>query len=124
MVKLPSVDQVLSLVRKPVGPTVAGAHREARIREAFEHAPVGIALVSIDGAWLQYNDRFRQLAGYTREQLARMTFTDLTHPDDAKREAALMRRIPTGDTRGYSIRKRIMRRQGRSGALDEASAHA
>ena len=67
MVKLPIVDQMISLVRKPGAPPVVGAHREARLRDAFDHAPVGIALVSIDGAWLQYNDRFRQLVGYTRE---------------------------------------------------------
>jgi PAS domain S-box-containing protein len=118
MVKIPTVDQVISLVRKPGGPTVAGAHREARIREAFEHAPVGIALVSIDGAWLQYNERFRQLAGYTREQLARMTFTDLTHPDDAKRESALIKRMLSGDTRGYRIEKRIIEKKGKYREVD------
>src|SRR5258706_4450490 len=113
MVTLPPGDQVTRFGRQPVGPTVAGAHREARIREAFEHAPVGIALVSIDGAWLQYNERFRQLAGYTREQLARMTFTDLTHPDDAKRESALIKRMLSGDTRGYRIEKRIIEKKGK-----------
>ncbi len=118
MVKIPTVDQVISLVRKPGGPAVAGAHREARVREAFEHAPVGIALVSIDGAWLQYNERFRQLAGYTREQLARMTFTDLTHPDDAKRESALIKRMLGGDTRGYRIEKRIIEKKGRYREVD------
>ncbi|HXA19865.1 MAG TPA: PAS domain S-box protein [Thermoanaerobaculia bacterium] len=122
MVKIPTVDQVISLVRKPGGPAVAGAHREARIREAFEHAPVGIALVSIDGAWLQYNERFRQLAGYTREQLARMTFTDLTHPDDAKRELALIKRMLSGDTRGYRIEKRIIEKKGKYREVDVVCA--
>lgn len=118
MVKLPTVDQVISLVRKPGGPTVAVGQREARLREAFDHAPVGIALVSVDGAWLQYNERFRQLAGYTREQLARMTFTDLTHPDDAKREAVLMRRMIGGDTQGYRIEKRIIEKKGKYREVD------
>ncbi|HSY51649.1 MAG TPA: PAS domain S-box protein [Thermoanaerobaculia bacterium] len=113
MVKLPTVDQMISLVRKPGGPMVAAAHRETRLRDAFEHAPVGIALASLDGAWLQYNERFRQLAGYTREQLARMTFTDLTHPDDAKREAVLMRRMIGGDIPGYRIDKRIIEKKGK-----------
>jgi PAS domain S-box-containing protein len=113
MVKLPTVDQMISLVRKPGVPHAAGAQREARVRDAFEHAPVGIALVSMDGAWLQYNERFRQLAGYTREQLTRLTFTDLTHPDDARREAALMRRMLTGDAAGYRIDKRIIEKKGK-----------
>ncbi len=123
MVKLPTVDQMISLVRKPGSPPLA-AHREARIREAFEHAPVGIALVSIDGAWLQYNERFRQLAGYTREQLGRMTFTDLTHPDDASREATLMRRMLNGDTRGYRIEKRIIEKKGKYREVDVVCALA
>jgi len=123
MVKLPTVDQMISLVRKPGSPPLA-AHREARVREAFEHAPVGIALVSIDGAWLQYNERFRQLAGYTREQLARMTFTDLTHPDDARREATLMRKMLNGDSRGYRIEKRIIEKKGKYREVDVSCAIA
>jgi PAS domain S-box-containing protein len=67
----------------------------------------------MDGAWLQYNERFRQLAGYTREQLTRLTFTDLTHPDDARREASLMRRMLSGDAAGYRIDKRIIEKKGK-----------
>src|SRR3954453_19117864 len=112
MVKLPIVDQMISLVRKPGAPPL-GAPREARLRDAFAHAPVGIALASMDGAWLQFNDRFREIAGYSREQLSRLTFTDLTHPDDARREAALMRRMHSGDAGGYRIEKRIIEKKGK-----------
>jgi len=113
MVKLPIVDQMISLVRKPGAPPLPGAPREARLRDAFEHAPVGIALASMDGTWLQFNERFREIAGYTREQLSRLTFTDLTHPDDARREAALMRRMLGGDAGGYRIEKRIIEKRGK-----------
>jgi PAS domain S-box-containing protein len=113
MVKLPTVDQMISLVRKPGAPPLPGAPREARLRDAFEHAPVGIALASIDGAWLQFNERFREIAGYSREQLSRLTFTDLTHPDDARREASLMRRMLGGDAGGYRIEKRIIEKKGK-----------
>jgi PAS domain S-box-containing protein len=113
MVKLPIVDQMISLVRKPGAPPLAGAPREARLRDAFEHAPAGIALASMDGAWLQFNERFREIAGYSREQLSRLTFTDLTHPDDARREAALMKRMLGGDAGGYRIEKRIIEKKGK-----------
>jgi len=113
MVKLPIVDQMISLVRKPGAPPFPGAPREARLRDAFEHAPVGIALASMDGAWLQFNERFREIAGYSREQLCRLTFTDLTHPDDARREASLMRRMLSGDAGGYRIEKRIIEKRGK-----------
>jgi PAS domain S-box-containing protein len=112
MVKLPIVDQMISLVRKPGAP-LPGAPREARLRDAFEHAPVGIALASMDGAWLQFNERFREIAGYSREQLSRLTFTDLTHPDDARREATLMRRMLSGDASGYRMEKRLIEKKGK-----------
>lgn len=113
MVKLPIVDQMISLVRKPGAPPFPGVPREARLRDAFEHAPVGIALASMDGAWLQFNERFREISGYSREQLSRLTFTDLTHPDDARRETSLMRRMLSGDAGGYRIEKRIIEKKGK-----------
>ena len=116
MVKLPTVDRMISLVRPghpPASEPAAVVARDARLRGAFEQAPIGIALVSLDGTWLQTNERFRQMIGYTREQLIRTTFNDLTHPDDAKKEAGLMRRLLDGDVPGYRIEKRIMERSGK-----------
>jgi len=113
MVKLPIVDQMISLVRKPGPPPFPGVPRETRLRDAFEHAPVGIALASMDGTWLQFNERFREIAGYTRDQLSRLTFTDLTHPEDARRETSLMRRMLSGDAGGYRIEKRIIEKKGK-----------
>ena len=108
---------MISLVRKPGHPlppaAAAVVARDARLRGAFEQAPIGIAFVSLDGTWLQTNERFRQMIGYTREQLTRVTFSDLTHPDDAKSEAGLMRRLLDGDVPGYRIEKRIMERKGK-----------
>lgn len=124
MVKIPSVDQMISLVRKPGVLSGAAGHRDLRLRDAFEHAPVGIALASIDGGWLQYNERFRQVLGYTREQLARLTFTDLTHPEDAKRELTLMRRMLAGDTRDYRLEKRIIEKKGKYREVDVQCAIA
>jgi PAS domain S-box-containing protein len=92
-----------------------GTSRLTAARRLFEHAPVGIALVSIDGGWLQYNERFRQLVGYTREQLARMTFTDLTHPEDAKCEVTLMRRMLGGERGTTASRSASSKRRGSIG---------
>jgi len=111
MVKLPIVDQVISFVRKPQGG--APRHRDERVRAAVEQAPVGIALVATDGRWLQFNERFHEVIGYTREQLGRMSFHDLTHPDDAKIESALVRRLLNGDIPNYRIEKRIMEKKGK-----------
>ncbi|MEA2162974.1 MAG: hypothetical protein QOK37_1101 [Thermoanaerobaculia bacterium] len=127
MVKLPTVDRVISLVRKPgqsLPPAAPLTPRDARLRAAFESAPVGIALASMHGAWLETNERFRELVGYTRDELTRMTFATLTHPDDARSEERLMRRLITRDVPSYRIEKRIMSKKGRYRELDVVCALA
>lgn len=121
MVKLPTVDRVISLVRKPGQPMaalVASKTRESRLRGGFDHAPVGIALASMRGTWLETNERFCELIGYTRDELARMTFADLTHPDDARSEERQMRRLLAGEMPSYRVEKRIMGKKGRYRELE------
>jgi PAS domain S-box-containing protein len=110
--KLPIVDQVISLVRKPGG-AKPRRDREDRLRAGFEVAPAALALASLDGHWLEVNEHFRAMIGYTREELARISFHSITHPDDAKREAPLVRKLIAGDSESYRIDKRIMDKRGR-----------
>jgi PAS domain S-box-containing protein len=80
----------------------------------FDAAPAGIACVSsTDGRFLLFNERFRELLGYSREQLARFTLHDITHPDDAKAEATLVRQLLRGDVTSYRVEKRVLERKGK-----------
>ena len=119
MVKLPIVDQVLSLVRK--GGTSAprrAVSRDERLRAAFDAAPVGIAVVTLDGHWVLTNERFRAITGYTREELARISVHGITHPDDAKKETGLIRKLVGGDIESFRVEKRIMAKSGRYRAVE------
>lgn len=124
--RIPIVDQVLSLVRRPAARTPArpAQTREDRLRNAFGKVPVGLAFASADGHWLFVNDRFCALTGYTREELARITLHGVTHPDDAKPEVALMKRLVAGDVDRYRISKRVMAKDGRYRALEVVTALA
>jgi PAS domain S-box-containing protein len=84
-----------------------------RIQALFEQSPLAMACVGLDGHWLQFNERFRELLGYTREQLTRLTFNDLTHPDDARSEAALVGRLLAGGAATYRLEKRLMEKRGK-----------
>lgn len=67
------------------------------LRSAFEHAPIGIAVVSLDGVIARGNAALAQLLGRTVGSLIGRTFFEVTHPDDlpgAYRSCAL---INTGD---------------------------
>ena len=91
---------------------------DERLRTGFEKAPVGIAFISTDGHWLAANEAFRSIIGYAREQLLRISFQYLTHPDDAKREAQMMRALLNGETNSYRITKRIQDRTGKFRMVD------
>jgi len=79
---------------------------------AFENAPNGMALVGLDGRFMQVNAAFCEITGYAEEQLERMTAFDITHPDDVEARGGvpspLARRV--GPTVWSSGRTRTCRR--------------
>ena len=60
----------------------AAAQSSARFQAAFDSAPIGVALTTPDGRWLDVNDALCELTGYSKEDLLATTFTEITHPDD------------------------------------------
>ncbi len=58
---------------------------EERFSSAFEHAPIGMALVSLEGRWLKVNQALCDIVGYSREELAEKSFQDLTPSQGPRR---------------------------------------
>ena len=69
---------------------------------AFAEAPIGIALVALDGGWLRVNPRLCEIVGYTEEELLQRTFQDITHPDDLDLDLALLEATLAGARRATS----------------------
>ncbi len=105
---------------RPVGSPATGAEdgaarlreSEARFRETFERAPVGMAHVGLDGRWLRFNRRLAEIAGYPIDELAKLTFQDITHPDDLEADLAHVARLLAGDADDFQMEKRYVRRDG------------
>ncbi len=55
---------------------------EIKVRTAFEDAPFGFALVDFSGPILQANHAFCDMLGYTKDEISKMRFSMLSHPDD------------------------------------------
>ncbi len=94
-----------------------GRHRTRRTRRSahravFEQAAVGIARVGTDGRFLEVNDRFCEIAGYTRAQLMAGDFQHITHPDDLEPDLANVRRLLAGEASSYMMEKRYLRPDG------------
>jgi PAS domain S-box-containing protein len=85
---------------------------EERFRATFEHAAVGIAHVGMDGRWLRVNERLCEIVGYPKDELLKLTFQAITHPDDLDRDLDLAGQLLRGDIDRYSMEKRYRRRDG------------
>ncbi len=79
-------------------------------RATFEQAAVGIAHVGIDGRWLRVNDKLCAIVGYSREELLRCTFQDITHPDDLEIDLDYVHQVLSGEIKTYSMEKRYIRK--------------
>lgn len=85
---------------------------EARFRAIFEQVAVGMAQVDAQGCYLQVNQRFCDLVGYTKAELLQMSVQDLTHPDDLAIDIELTRQLFAGDIKSFSLEKRYIRKDG------------
>jgi len=85
---------------------------EERFRSAFDYAPIGMALVDLDGRWLRVNPMLCEITGYTESELLACTFHDITHPDDLEKNLAEVQRVIGGERRAMRIEKRYLRPNG------------
>ena len=82
------------------------AASEARFSATFEQAAVGIAHIDLDGGWLSVNSRCCEILGYTKEELLKLTVSELTHPADLDSDRELIQELLCGDRSSYSMEKR------------------
>jgi diguanylate cyclase (GGDEF)-like protein/PAS domain S-box-containing protein len=85
---------------------------EARFRLAFTNAPIGMALTSLDGRFLQVNEALCQMLGRSEEQLTGALVPSLTHPEDRAADQAAMAEMRAGKTRTFHTEKRYLRSDG------------
>lgn len=79
---------------------------------AFGSTAVGMALVSLEGRWMEVNDALCEMLGYTREELLIKDFQTLTHPDDLQNDLNLLGRLLDDEIENYAMQKRYYRKNG------------
>jgi diguanylate cyclase (GGDEF)-like protein/PAS domain S-box-containing protein len=89
---------------------------EQRFRAIFDHAGVGITMRPAHDRklpWVQVNDHFCQLLGYTRDELLKLSTVDITPADGQARAIRDNQRLQSDDIVGYSHEKQVVRKDGR-----------
>ena len=85
---------------------------ESLFRSYFELAMVGCVMSSLEKGIFAVNDQFCQMLGYSREELKKMTWVQLTHPDDVATDVAQFNRLLSGEIDSYTMDKRYIRKDG------------
>jgi PAS domain S-box-containing protein len=85
---------------------------EERFSSAFRASGIGMAIVSLEGRWLQVNPSLCRIMGYAEKELLQKTFQEVTHPDDLEKDLAYVKRLLAGDIRDYRMEKRYLHKDG------------
>lgn len=79
---------------------------------AFTHAAIGMALVDLDGRWLDVNNSLCKILGYSKAELLKLTFQDITHPDDLELDLNFASHLLEGRISSYNLEKRYIKKNG------------
>ena len=85
---------------------------EERFRAAFEGAPIGMGLSTVNGRWLEVNDALCELLDRSQTQLLRQPLWDLVHPADREHERDAVRRLLSDRPLFDQSEKRFVRPSG------------
>ena len=102
----PVMDEIYALTERAL------RESQERFRSAFGSAAVGMALVALDGRWLQVNRSLCEIVGYSEEELLTATFQAITHPDDLEADLGYVRQMLDGEIQTYQMEKRYFHKHG------------
>jgi len=85
---------------------------EERFRSAFEHAPIGVALLGADAQWTQVNRALCDMLGYTESELLALDLESLIHPEDREKLYHQISALSTGGSRSTQNEFRFRHRAG------------
>ncbi len=89
-----------------------GSERNDLYGDLFDRSHIGMAMVGGDLHFMRVNDAYAHMTGYSKEELTRMTFSDITHPEDREKDVQAGRRLYSGESSYYRTEKRYVRKDG------------
>jgi len=78
----------------------------------FENAAIGMAIISLDGTWENVNSAISNMLGYTKKELSKLTFQDITHPEDLNIDLQFLEQLIAGEIPHYHLEKRYFHKSG------------
>jgi diguanylate cyclase (GGDEF)-like protein/PAS domain S-box-containing protein len=83
-----------------------------RFRSSFDSAPIGMAIVSLDGRFIDVNGALCEIVGHRRETVLGLSLRELTFEEDRDADAHLVRQVLEGNRRTSQRQKRFLHAEG------------
>ncbi len=89
------------------------SHTEEQLEALIIHAPMGICVLHPpNGFFDSANAEFCKILGYSKDELRKLTFRDVTYPEDLAKSTAKMEELRTGKISAFRLEKRYIRKDG------------
>jgi PAS domain S-box-containing protein len=83
---------------------------EEKLKNIFNLANSGIILADLEGNFLEFNNCWLKMTGYSRAEYSKMKNLGVTHPDDLEKSKLWLQKIISGEIEKYQIEKRYVRK--------------
>jgi PAS domain S-box-containing protein len=93
---------------------VQSFNKDFLFRSVFKHAPIGIAVVGLNGRFLKVNRSLCETLGYTEQEFYSRTFQSISHPLDPKEDLNHDQRLLDGEASTYKLEKRCVNKAGQT----------
>ncbi|HMD18537.1 MAG TPA: PAS domain S-box protein [Terriglobales bacterium] len=97
-----------------VGPVDGPPEYAHLFKSIFECSAAGMLVLNAAGRCVSVNQAFCDLIGYTAEEVLTSTMPDITHPEDVALSMQALRRLTSGEAKGFQIEKRYNHKSGRA----------
>ncbi|WP_428027189.1 PAS domain S-box protein [Arcobacter sp.] len=83
---------------------------DEKMRLFFERQLVGMAITSPKKEWLKVNDKLCKMLGYTSDELQKITWDEMTHPEDLAGNIEQFNNMIEGKIEHYFYEKRFIKK--------------
>jgi PAS domain S-box-containing protein len=85
---------------------------EERLRVTFNTTAVGFATLQPDSRFIEVNDAYCRIVGYSRDELLQMKYDSLIHPRFSEETIQQLAQLIEGEVPAFTIEKIFVRRDG------------
>lgn len=87
-------------------------------RTAFDNSPIGMSLLDLDGNFLQLNNTFCDLLGYTEDELMSMNFSDMLKEDHRERWSDKLEKLESEEMERFTETMVLNGKEGKKMEFD------